>query len=54
MKSTISIAILMGIAAIAVASPVASPGPPPKPMDDDKVGLSVASVGRCPVRLEFL
>jgi hypothetical protein len=56
MRAKISIAILVGAAAVALASPVASPGPPkPKPMDDNKdVGDNVGKVGRCPVCLTSL
>ena len=44
-------AVLVSAAAVAVASPVASPGPPKPTEDDDDVGASVAQVGRCPVRM---
>jgi hypothetical protein len=46
-------AVLVGAAAVAIASPIASPGPP-KPDDDDDVGVNVASVGKCPVRMALL
>ena len=49
MKIAISIAVMVGAAAVAIASPVASPDPP-KPMMDDDVGTNVANVGKCPVR----
>ncbi|KAF2626486.1 hypothetical protein BU25DRAFT_422636 [Macroventuria anomochaeta] len=41
-------AMLVGSVAVALASPIASPGPP-KPKDDNEdVGMNVAKVGRCP------
>lgn len=50
MKIKISMAVLVGAAAVAIASPIASPGSP-KPEDDDDVGVNVAKVGKCPVRI---
>jgi hypothetical protein len=50
MRIAISIAVLVGSTAVAVANPIASPGPP-KPKDPkDDVGMNVAKVGPCPVR----
>lgn len=54
MKITIEIALLMGSAAVALASPIASPdaGPPVPPMpkdDNEDLAVNVARVGNCPV-----
>ena len=49
MRITIEMVLLVGSAAVALASPLASPEPP-KPKDDNEdVGMNVAEVGRCPV-----
>ncbi|KAJ8109533.1 hypothetical protein OPT61_g7390 [Boeremia exigua] len=49
MKITIELVMLMGSAAVALASPIAGPPkPPPKPKDDG-VGMMVAGVGKCPM-----
>ncbi|KAH6612151.1 hypothetical protein C7974DRAFT_419049 [Boeremia exigua] len=50
MKITIQIILLVGSAAVALASPVAGPPkpkPPPMPKDDGLQG-QVSSVGQCP------
>ncbi len=41
-------ALLVGSAAVALASPIAGAPKPPKSKDDD-VGMMVAGVGQCPV-----
>lgn len=58
MKFTIKIVLLVGSAAMALASPIACPdaGPPmpampPKPEGvNEDLAVNVASVGNCPVR----
>lgn len=57
MRITIEMTLLVGSAAFALASPIASPGPPkspPPPPSDNGMGVMVASVGRCPVRTVLL
>lgn len=49
MRIAIEMTLLMGSAALALASPVASPGPPKPPPKDNGMSVMVASVGRCPV-----
>ena len=53
MRITISMVVLVGAAAVAIASPVASPGSPKPKDDDDDVGSNVANVGRCPVPTRY-
>ncbi|XPS77259.1 hypothetical protein M3J09_009287 [Ascochyta lentis] len=48
MRITISMAVLAGAAAVAIASPLASPESPPPKDDDDDVGMNVTNVGNCP------
>lgn len=52
MRNVIEIALLIGSAAVALASPVGSPGAkPPMPKDDNEdLAVNVAKVGNCPVR----
>jgi hypothetical protein len=55
MRITVEMTLLVGSAAMALASPIASPGPPspmspPPPPKNADMGVMVASVGRCPVR----
>ncbi len=46
-----SMALLVCAAAVAIASPITSPGLQKRNHDDDDdVGMNVAGVGRCPVR----
>ncbi|KAJ4986815.1 hypothetical protein SVAN01_07742 [Stagonosporopsis vannaccii] len=48
MRISVELALLVGCAAVALASPVAGGPKPPKPDDEDEVGMMVAGVGKCP------
>lgn len=49
MRISIEMALLVGCAAVALASPIAGGPKSPQPKDEDEVGMMVAGVGRCPV-----
>lgn len=49
MRISVEVALLVGCAAVALASPIAGPPKSPKPKDEDEVGMMVAGVGSCPV-----
>lgn len=52
MRITVEMTLLVGSAAMALASPIASPGPPSpmSPPPPPSMGSMVAGIGKCPVR----